>query len=204
MAPSDKEMSSNVARLLHEARTGDETALGQLMEDCRPYLLLVANEEFPEQLQAKLNPSDLVQETFLKAHRRFPSFRGTSERELRAWLRQILRNNIVDRARDYRSSSKRAVGKEVALQDAPLAELLPAMTSEAETPSEELMRQEWREKLHRALSQLPEDSRQVIQWRNYELLTFTEIGERLGCSREVARNLWAKSLQLLTSSITET
>ena len=47
-------------------------------------------------LRLRLDPSDLVQETFLEAHRDFPRFTGPTERELLAWLRRILARNLVD------------------------------------------------------------------------------------------------------------
>jgi RNA polymerase sigma factor (sigma-70 family) len=110
-----------------------------------------------------------------------------------------LRNNIVDSMRGFAANGKRAVDKEVALEHAPLADLLRAVVNHDETPSKELVRQEWREQLHCCLERLPPESRRLIQWRNYDLLTFTEIGHRLGCSREAARNAWARAIQLLTS-----
>ena len=198
MSSADKGPQEFIHSLISRARGGSDSAFGKLLEDCRPYLLLVANEDFPEQLRAKMNPSDLVQDTFLKAHRQFVSFRGTSEEELRGWLRKILRNHIVDCTRTFQTNSKRDVSKELTLQETPLADLLTAVTARDETPSKELIRQEWREQLHKALEQLPEDSRQLIRWRNYELLSFQEIGDRLGCSRTAARNAWTRAIQLLT------
>ena len=77
-------------RLLEQARRGDDAALGQLLELYRNYLRLVARSLISAALRVKLEPSDLVQETFLKAHREFAQFAGRSEPELVAWLRQIL------------------------------------------------------------------------------------------------------------------
>ena len=51
------------------ARGGSREALGEALESCRAYLLLVANRELDDDLQAKGAPSDLVQETFLEAQR---------------------------------------------------------------------------------------------------------------------------------------
>jgi RNA polymerase sigma-70 factor (ECF subfamily) len=62
--------------LLEQARGGNENALGQLLELYRNYLRLVARSLTSEALRVKLEPSDLVQETFLKAHREFTQFAG--------------------------------------------------------------------------------------------------------------------------------
>jgi RNA polymerase sigma-70 factor (ECF subfamily) len=68
--------------LLEQARGGDVAALGQLLELYRNYLRLVARSLISGALRVKLEPSDLVQETFLKAHREFAQFAGQGEPEL--------------------------------------------------------------------------------------------------------------------------
>ncbi len=52
-------------------------------------------------LQGKMDPVDLVQDTFLEAHRDFPHFRGQSEGELVSWLRRILVRNLANALRHY-------------------------------------------------------------------------------------------------------
>ena len=71
------------------ARQRSEEAQGQVLELCRPYLLHIANQELASDLQPKIGASDLVQETFLDAHRDFGRFHGTAEAEWRARPAQI-------------------------------------------------------------------------------------------------------------------
>ncbi len=85
--------------LLALARAGDEAALGGLLELYRNYLRLMARSLIDQGVQVRLDPSDLVQETFLKAHRQFAQFVGATEPELLVWLRQILVRNLADQAR---------------------------------------------------------------------------------------------------------
>jgi len=63
-------------RLLDDARRGNAHARGELLELYRTYLRLVARSLISSALRVKLEPSDLVQETFLKAHRDFTQFAG--------------------------------------------------------------------------------------------------------------------------------
>src|SRR5437762_14358353 len=100
---------------LSSARNGSPDALGVALESCRAYLLLVANQELDSGLQAKGGASDLVQETFLEAHRDFPGFEGSSADELRGWLRKILLHNLANFARHYRDTDKRKLAREVGL-----------------------------------------------------------------------------------------
>src|SRR5687767_11518555 len=108
-------MVSDISRLLQEARAGSWDALGRLLDSCRPYLLVAAQQDIGSQLHAKQGASDLVQETFLEAHREFSSFRGQTEAELIAWLRKILQNNVIDFARRYQEAEKRRVSREIPL-----------------------------------------------------------------------------------------
>jgi len=62
-------------QLLGLARAGNVAALGQLLELYRAYLTLLARMEIGRRLQGKFDDSDIVQETFLEAHRDFPQFR---------------------------------------------------------------------------------------------------------------------------------
>ncbi len=68
-------------RLLKQARAGDEAALGRLLELYRNYLRLVARALIGQALRVRLDASDLVQETFLKASR---------EIRLSSWARPSL------------------------------------------------------------------------------------------------------------------
>ena len=86
-------MTTHLERMLLEARDGDTAALGQMLELHRRYLTLLARLQIYQRLQGKADPADLVQETFLEAHRNFGKFRGTTQGEFVCWLRQIFERN---------------------------------------------------------------------------------------------------------------
>src|SRR5690349_3733338 len=81
-----------VERLMSYARGGDEQQLGRLLTLYRNYLTILATTQLDARLRRRVSPSDLVQEAMLGAYRDFPKFRGSTERELLGWLRQILIN----------------------------------------------------------------------------------------------------------------
>src|SRR5262245_6155605 len=110
------EPGGDVVQWLAAARAGSPEALGQVLETFRGYLLLVADRELDPELRAKGGASDLVQDTFLEARRDFAGFHGSSEEELRAWLRRVLLNNVANFTRQYRQRAKREVAREVSLE----------------------------------------------------------------------------------------
>jgi RNA polymerase sigma-70 factor (ECF subfamily) len=190
--------SADMPQRLQAARAGSREAVGQLLDGCRPYLLAVAGQQLPADVQGKVGPDDLVQETFLKAHRNFGRFHGRSEDELLAWLRQILRNTLANVVRRYRGTARREVGREVALGPADLLGAQEAgLAAQTPPPGNELMAAEEAAALRRALRRLPGDYRQVIRWRNWERRPFEVIGRLLGRSPEAARKLWARAVDRL-------
>ena len=94
-------------QLLRVAKAGSGPGLGQLLELYRGYLGLLARLQINRRLQARLDASDLVQETFLKAHRHFGQFRGTTEEELVVWLRQILATTLANLVRHHYGTQRR-------------------------------------------------------------------------------------------------
>ncbi len=185
-------------RLLAEARAGSAEALGNVLESCRRYLLLVAERNLDPQLRAKGGASDLVQETFLEAQRDFAGFHGNSEPELLAWLSRVLLNNLGNFSRRYVDTNKRDIRREISLQagdSSTAAERGPA--DSLPSPSGAAMQQEQAEALGRALERLPDHYRQVVVMRFQEDRSFEEIGLALQCSADAARKLWSRAMERL-------
>ena len=93
----------------------DGETIGNMLESFRTYLLMVASQELDPALRPKCGASDVVQETFLQAHRDRASFQGESRHELRLWLREVLLNNIRDVGRFY-GQAKRRTEREVSIE----------------------------------------------------------------------------------------
>jgi RNA polymerase sigma-70 factor (ECF subfamily) len=190
-------ISGDAAQWLSAARAGDAQALGQVLQNCWDYLLLIAREELDPKLRAKTGASDLVQDTFLEAQRDFAQFHGDTEDELLAWLRRLLRNNMANCWRHYRAK-KRPDLHEVPLSNG--SSSLPPGTQPAaatESPSHEAIHNEQLAALHRALARLPEDYQRVLHLRYEKELPFEEIGQLMGRTANAAQKLWARAVECL-------
>jgi RNA polymerase sigma-70 factor (ECF subfamily) len=193
-------MTANPEQLLQEAQAGDATTLGRLLELYRRYLAVLARVQIGQRLQGKVDPSDLVQETFLEAHRNFGQFRGTSEAELVCWLRRILAANLANLCRRYLGTQRRDVRLERAINhalDQSSAQLSGALVAPQSSPSEHAARREQAVLLADALAQLPEDYREAIVLRHLEGLTFPEVARRMNRSLDSVEKLWMRALARL-------
>jgi RNA polymerase sigma-70 factor (ECF subfamily) len=185
--------------LLSQARAGDAAALGRLLELYRNYLRLQARALMGAGLRVRLDPSDLVQETFLEAHRDFARFMGQSEGEIVAWLRRILVRNLADQLKRHRAAGRdyrRQQSLEAKLERSSL-DVQAALAGGLSTPSVRAARREQAVVLADALAELPADYREVIVLRHLERLKFDEIADRLGRSSGAVRMLWTRALEKL-------
>jgi RNA polymerase sigma-70 factor (ECF subfamily) len=201
--PRDNAPLAEQARvLLARAQAGSESALGELLELYRGYLLSVANQELDPALQRKAAPSDVVQDTFLEAHRLFGRFEGEAAEQFLAWLRAILHHKVSEQHNRYRATQKRQVGRECSLDETGphgmLGDLLPGQAS---SPSVRAVRQEEVEQLRQAVERLPETQRQVLIWHHWEGLTFGEIGRRLERSEDAVRMIFGRALDRLAEEL---
>jgi RNA polymerase sigma-70 factor (ECF subfamily) len=186
--------------LLHLARMEDSQALGQLLELYRGYLALLARLQVGRRLQGKVDASDVVQETFLEAYRHFPRFHGTSERELVAWLRQILAARLAKLVRRYLGTRRRDVRleRELAAElDQSSRVLDRGLVNSLSSPSQQADRREQAVLLAEALRELPEDYREVLILRHLEGLSFPNVARRMGRSLDSVKNLWTRALARL-------
>src|SRR6516165_2998077 len=137
---------------MHSDASADERSLEQFRE----YLRLLARTHLDTRLQAKLDPSDVVQQTFLEAYKGLEQLRGQSREQIACWLRQILMRNLANLVRDF-GRACRDVRCEQALDGTDgVADWLAA---EQSSPSQRAERQEQALRLAAALGQLPEAQR---------------------------------------------
>jgi len=137
----------------------------QDLQKYRPYLRLLARLQLDPRLQAKLDPSDAVQETLLKAYENRGQYRGRTEAELTAWLRKILANQLGESLRRF-TADRRDVGREHSVEaglEQSSARLESWLADQQSSPQEKVARQEQLVRLSEALEQLPEDQRRVVE-----------------------------------------
>src|SRR5207253_544528 len=117
-----------------------------------------------------------------EAHRDFAQFRGATEGELVAWLRQILATTLANQVRRFRGTRKRDVRLEQELAgdlDRSSRALARGLAAKESSPSQHAARREQAVLLADALDRLPADYREVIILRHLEGLKFPEVARRM-------------------------
>lgn len=185
---------------LEFAQAGSLDSLGTLLESYRQYLLLIANQEIPTSIVAKVGASDLVQDTLAAAQTKFRQFRGATKAELRSWMRQILLNHLRAARRKYDTAPMRTSRRELSLSD-----LLPRQTdgllADTSSPSKHFLRGELEQILYAALARLPDHYRLAIDLRHRQGLPFGDVARHLEMSRPAARKLWARAIRRLQKEL---
>lgn len=177
---------------LDRARDGDASALGQILNEFRPYVLVIVHAHGDRRLRSRLGESDLVQDVLVQACEQFARFRGTRVNELAAWLRQITLGVVAGAGRTHLGTGKRDLRSEVPLNGPEIA-----LADPAGSPSSHLLRHEQAARMAEAVQALPDDMQTVLLGRHVEDLPYQELAQRLGRSEGAVRVLYTRALRRL-------
>jgi RNA polymerase sigma-70 factor (ECF subfamily) len=197
--------SNSPELLLEQARRGDGEALGQLLDRFRNYLRLLTRSMVGPSLRVRMDYSDLIQDTFMKAHQGFAKFRGHSEPELVAWLRRIMANILANHVKQNqrRGCDYRRVDSLEALLDRSDLALQRALAAPGSSPSAHAVRRERAVLLADALENLTPDQKEVFVLRHLEHIPVAEIAARNGKSTAAVEMLWLRAVERLNSMLKE-
>lgn len=166
----------------------------------RPWLQMLADRELPARLRGRIDPSDIVQQTLLKAWEGESDFQGSTHEERLAWLRTILKNTIRDQHRRLLGSMKRGSGREQLATEL-FTEDNPGLnafaTAGGPTASGKVVAMEDALTLANAMEQLPLEQRRVIELRHFDNLSHTAIALQLNKTEPAVRMLWVRALRSL-------
>ena len=147
-------------------------------EGYRDYLHLLARLQLDPRLRGKLDPSDVVQQTLVKAYQNREQFRGRTAGEEAGWLRRILTNTLLDAVRKYQRELNLEQDLGRAVGDS--SERLEAwLSADQSSPSEVAARQEQLLRLAGALAQLPEDQRGAVEMHHLHGLPVEDVARTL-------------------------
>jgi RNA polymerase sigma-70 factor (ECF subfamily) len=173
------------------------------LESFREYLRLLARMNMDPRLQGRIDPSDIVQQTLLKAHEKQDQFRGKTNAERAAWLRTILANQMADALRKFRrQQGTRERSIDEALEESS-ARLDAWLAAEQSAPSQGIVRQERLLEMAEAMAKLPEDQRTALELRHLQGLSVPAAAERMGKSPSAVASLLYRGMKSLREMMNE-
>ena len=179
--------------LLEKIAEGDPSALDRLLESQREYLKRVAQSRVEPALAARVDASDIVQETQMVISKRIGDFIERRPTTLRLWMRQKLIEQLVDQRRRHAGARKRSVLREQQLSN--VSSITIARKLLSRTPSKILRRIELHEQVAKFVEQLGENDREILTLRHAEGLTNVEIADLLGIEPDTARKRHGRALR---------
>jgi len=194
--------------LLGRARCGDAEAFAKLFDRFRGLVRMTLRSQITPELRAKVDASDLLQETFLTASRSVPEFTGEDVHTFVRWLQVIAARRVADAYRRYFDFEKRDLRREIPLDhllarsDRSAAALVGQLADSASGPLSTAQRHEQAVRLADALAALPEHYREVLQLRYLEERPLNEIAQQLGRTKGSTAMLMARAIQKLRELLT--
>ena len=139
---------------------------------------------------------DVCQETFLRAFRALPGFRGQAK--FSSWLYRIALNLCRDWMRKERRTPVVQAPEDVDLLD------LAAATEPSESIEELVFRKDLSRQVELAMAKLPEEQRTAIILKEYHGMTFQEIADLAGCPLSTVKTRLYQGLTVLRRELART
>jgi RNA polymerase sigma-70 factor (ECF subfamily) len=148
---------------------------------------------------ARVDASDVLQETYLEAFRRLPRYLQEQPMPLYLWFCWLAREKVLALHRRHLGAEKRAVTHEAPLlpADSSATFVSAVIAGREPSPSQALAKAELAERLRLALGQLDDEERDLILWRHFEQLSARDMAQLLGISEAAAGKRYLRAVERL-------
>lgn len=192
----------NLDELVVRVVAGDRSALAELFEAYRPRLRRVVQFRLHPRLQGRIDADDVLQDAWLRAETRVPSFLSEASRSCFIWFRMITTQALVDLHRRHLGAEKRDPRRECSIDgrwsgESTATSLSFHLAGHLPSPSSEAAKAESAAVLDQALGGLSDLDREVLVLRHFEELTNGETALVLGITEQAASMRYVRALERL-------
>jgi len=186
--------SAETNRLLERLEQGDKAAFEQLFARHQASIREIANRRIHARIRARVDSSDIVQETYMEAARLLDDFLVRRPMPFSLWLKKTAYQRVAKAQRQHMGTAKRSVNREIPMPDGSSRLLARRIMGSETSPTNAFQRKEHAQRVREALSQLSDGEREVILMRIFEQLTSREAACVLDITPEAAQKRYARGL----------
>jgi RNA polymerase sigma-70 factor (ECF subfamily) len=194
--------SAETARLLEQARAGDQAAANEIFARHRARLRRMVELRLDRRLQARIDASDVIQDAYVDAVTRLDEYLREPSYPLFLWLRLLVGERLLKLHRLHLGTQMRDAGLEVsiyrgALPAASSAALAAQLLGQHTSPTQAAVRAEQLMRLQEALNTLDSIDREVLSLRHFEEMSLAETALSLGIQESAAAKRYIRALKRL-------
>src|SRR5262245_49811170 len=171
----------------------------EALEAYRPYLAVLARLQLDPRARRLIDPSDVVQQTLLKAHQHRDEFRGTTDAERLAWLRTILGRHLAD---EFHRLGRRVRSLDQELEQSSVR-LERWLIAQEPSPSQHAIQEERLLRLVAAMARLPEDQRTAVGLHHLRGWPVSKVAEAMARTPAAVGSLLFRAMKALRAELSE-
>lgn len=189
--------SADAQQALQRMREGEMAALAEIFGVFRPQLRRMVDLRMTGPLSARVDPSDVLQETYMDANQKIHDYLRDPRVSLFVWLRGLTMDRLAKVQRRHLGAQCRALGRELRLPAESSLALGQLLLAGTQTPSRIVERDELRRQVSRALQQLNDRDREILVMRHFEVMSNSEVAEALDIGVTAATMRHGRALKRL-------
>ena len=195
-------------RLLEQAQTGDEAAMAELFDRYRKRLRQMVRLRLDRRLQGRVDSSDVLQDAYLDARKKLPTYSAKGDLPFFLWLRLVVGQKLTDLHRHHLGTQMRDATRDVSIYRGPMPEatsfaLAAQLMGNVTTPSHAAIRAESKLQIQDALNAMDAIDREVLTLRHFEMLSNSETAQVLELSHAAASNRYVRALKRMKQILEE-
>lgn len=192
--------------LVKKAQLGSESALTDLFVEHRPRLRRMIELRMDRRLQGRVDPSDVLQETFVDLANQLPSYAEDPKLPFFLWVRRLVGQRLTKIHRKHLKVEKRNVGIEVSINQGGMPGassffLASKLVGQFTSAGQRAVRAEVQLKLQDVLNDMDENDREILALRHIEQLSNSEIAALLDLSKSAATHRYYRALRRLRGTL---
>lgn len=157
-------------------------------------------------LASRLDPSDIVQDVMVEAHKRLATYVERREIPFYPWLRAIAWDKLIEMNRRHIAAGRRSVRREADRLDLSGDSemiLINRLAATTRTPNDQLIQREITARVRQAIEELKPLDREVIVLRHLEELSFPETAAVLQLSESAVYSRYRRAIERLHRALHE-